>query len=148
MHSLTRWSVMARHARKSICIRNLCGGKVWGMDSYKGLALIFLPRVRLFSPLSIPNVSNSISSDDDVSVHPPTENSLALRERVRVRACKTRVLQMPSPPAPLPQGEGGERLHDDQLFIVISSILLTAHLEPLQSCTTVKILSIFELCFI
>jgi len=45
-----------------------------------------------------------------VSVHPPTENSLALRERVRVRACKTRVLQMPSPPAPLPQGEGGERL--------------------------------------
>jgi hypothetical protein len=28
MHSLTRWSVMARHARKSICIRNLCGGKV------------------------------------------------------------------------------------------------------------------------
>ncbi len=43
-----------------------------------------------------------------VSVHPPTGNPLALRERVRV--IKIKALQMPSPPAPLPQGEGGERL--------------------------------------
>jgi hypothetical protein len=31
-----------------------------------------------------------------VSVHPPTANSLVLRERVRVRACKISVLQKPS----------------------------------------------------
>ena len=37
-------------------------------------------------------------------------------------ACKISVLQMPSPPAPIPQGEGGERLPPASLLISLTIV--------------------------